>query len=1660
LTVSRREFLGLAGIAAATVPSVAKGLGSALLGRVEFALSSRRVAVRLAGRDRWVIDTRRFGGSPKLKVTRGEGRLRVELTGARYPGTAVPADMVCDFRKALAGWRMKIKFALGGSSREMPLGSFLAGAEPVRAKLRMAATGCQLSANSRLTLGGSAKAEFLPNWTLRLEGREIASLSGVGRGIASDAVTLALLDAGAPSLMQKPLPKRTLIVLDRGAHKWAVDLAPKKADRGRLVVKGSPFTAVEIEATEGNGSAPRRALLARGDEETDGLAFQPAPGLMGEEGGRFELGLRNARYAVAFDGGGEQAVLLADFHKEPSWLHTNGCSLRLGHAPDNSVFEMHSRKGRVQRLRCEPALLAFAAPLPDAIVEAAPSPEGTRIAFVADGTRLAQGTRPTLKRLPTPVLKKAPTTGPATTGAPPAASTPVGTPAGATRVPTLAVPKTPAAIKPPIGEVGIKPGIVGVLALSAPPVTVIRPDDLLCLTFEFINIKLQAGGTAGAMQLVRQATDKPAYIIVKFPPQNIVEQAFWEASDSQHPKPILPPLPPPIPPPPPDPSGDEASMIVPPVFAMMAQPSRLVFAVPMGTNSIDYSLQALLDWGKYTPSVSPNAAPPPAPPRLIGPAIERAPVLRKPLAPSGTLKKPSTLRIPGVPHFLGEDLTLPQVGAQLPVLVKPGGGTAAAGTAQPAGVKPSPQIIAPIAPGILLLVQKPSEPTPQITAIEAPYRLILSPHAGVGWAHSPTAVSSAPDENQPNRFELWHTRMGVRRQDGTVDEENDWYRTLRAIWTPDYVFDDQTKKPKLPGKPNEDQIHNNPSWPNYHPGAPNPDGFRMSLSRDDRCQIVWLTGDATIRKDFPERVVRANRFMLSALGAWMDTRYAYDLDAKGLMSTDTYGVSMDLLEWTHKAAMGRDSYVRVVYAGYLFPFGHRAALIKVTERKILHGTKYGPIAALRQRAFIVVREPVKTYRNTGLRDTRVNPPNLVDRQMPFTTIEITSLVTPSLDIPVSVDGDNTHCWYCFWANVGGQGYPFHVRATDTDTPGKVLDFKAPMIFVSRASLPGGGAGVYQNLDLLMKVKDNYDKSGRATSDMAGQKAAFADPRDLGDTRLEVQNMTFSAYIREAQPPEGTVGYVPIVAQAGVRIPAAEMLMKAGKVPQIAFAGPYVQGAANTGKVFAGLVDAVGFAFPSDKSGGLVTPDLSITGLSGSHGPIGGALDKFADSQFDPIDYFKNAMPKLLGTVSLASIIDAIFDQIKVPGLTHEVEQENGIPTGITVEFKWEPAIKPWPSKDDPFLGMTQPIFDHLDPGKADKHVTLIVHAKVHVSLKDGGSSQAMVEAKLSNFGLNLLPVSDDIPYFVKVTFKELKFIASDTQKPDVSCDLGDFRFGGPLKFIDTLRSIIPLDGFKDPPYLDVDTSGIKIGYTLEIPSVGVGVFSLTNLSIGAGVNIPWLGSGVTLRFEFCTKESPFCLSVSIFGGGGFFGCELGIDGLKLIEASFEFGGSFSFDIGVASGGAHIMAGVYFKLAGSEVTLEGYVRLGGNLSVLGLIRISIEFYMSIKYISTGNQVLGRAEVSIEIEILFFSFSVTLSVERRFAGSSSAWLPESTRLAMLTDSPEGYAELPKVLKPGARPGGVKPGLTKPSGGGTVVTEKQARVKDTVSADDWKEYCAAFG
>jgi hypothetical protein len=160
---------------------------------------------------------------------------------------------------------------------------------------------------------------------------------------------------------------------------------------------------------------------------------------------------------------------------------------------------------------------------------------------------------------------------------------------------------------------------------------------------------------------------------------------------------------------------------------------------------------------------------------------------------------------------------------------------------------------------------------------------------------------------------------------------------------------------------------------------------------------------------------------------------------------------------------------------------------------------------------------------------------------------------------------------------------------------------------------------------------------------------------------------------------------------------------------------------------------------------------------------------------------------------------------------------------------------------------------------------------------------------------------------------------------------------------------------------------------------------LRNISLGVGLRLSLGEAPLRFDFNFSSWEKPFELTVMCFGGRGGFRAALYSDGNREIEGFLEFGGSLAFDVVIASGGLYVMAGVYFKLNGNSTELAGYLRAGGTLSVLGLIHASVEFLLMVRYEDPGGSLYGIAKVTVSIDLFLFSFDVTITMEKRIAGS---------------------------------------------------------------------------
>jgi hypothetical protein len=148
----------------------------------------------------------------------------------------------------------------------------------------------------------------------------------------------------------------------------------------------------------------------------------------------------------------------------------------------------------------------------------------------------------------------------------------------------------------------------------------------------------------------------------------------------------------------------------------------------------------------------------------------------------------------------------------------------------------------------------------------------------------------------------------------------------------------------------------------------------------------------------------------------------------------------------------------------------------------------------------------------------------------------------------------------------------------------------------------------------------------------------------------------------------------------------------------------------------------------------------------------------------------------------------------------------------------------------------------------------------------------------------------------------------------------------------------------------------------------------------------------------------------LLGGGGFFAIGVSAQGVNEIEAALEFGAAIVIDLGVASGGVEIKAGVYFhwlevKPNPGSVELAGYVRIHGEMTVIAIVSVSLTFNLQLGYQKANGRAVtyGEATLTLEIEILMFSVEVSVKCRREFSGAEA-----DPRFIELVPTPQVWAE----------------------------------------------------
>ncbi|MFD3659952.1 hypothetical protein ACFWVF_05000 [Streptomyces sp. NPDC058659] len=691
--------------------------------------------------------------------------------------------------------------------------------------------------------------------------------------------------------------------------------------------------------------------------------------------------------------------------------------------------------------------------------------------------------------------------------------------------------------------------------------------------------------------------------------------------------------------------------------------------------------------------------------------------------------------------------------------------------------------------------------------------------------------------------------------------------------------------------------------------------------------------------------VTVDRLILSAFGAWFDA-----------------SASWPTLDWTHQTAMGRDYYVRVLTRGALFPFGHRAAFVEVTERRF--DRQHPAVAALRTTRTLIVTEPTRHY---GIGD---GAGKAYERAFPFQEVSVEPRQLTDLDAAVWLPGK------AFWPTRSGATVEFTVRAR---ADREVVDFRLPMLFVDDAAV-GTSHAASHDAEYARGPRSGVQRATGQPTREIGRRIALAmktATQPLEGAVQEVRSMSFGG--TGAALAANGVGFHPRVTRMEVALPAVRQLIGSSPTVPAEFSKAFLTATGGQRpEVLLALLEpkVIDFAASGARTGMVAAPNMAVTEISRLAGPIAGGpfpprpQDMFAEDA------------RLFGVISLRRIVSVITSR---PQITW-----SDVVGAPSAKLTWSEKLT---TEVEPFHPKTP---------------TSTVFLEV-LSEFVAGRPRLRTTGEVTDFTLEIPTRASAL---VVLSFKKVRFTGNSGETPSLTFELADARLAGKLNFVKTLAEKIPQEG-RGGPRVETSAVQIRATYTIAVPTLAMGVFTVQNLAIRTGLTLSLEQRPIEIDFAFATRERPFLVTVSGFGGGGYL--ELGVSagepdgGLQRFVGGIEFGASVAMNFGIAAGEVHVFGGVVFVKKGSTIEITGYLRIGGSVSVLGLIRVSVELTLSLTYDVERNELHGSARLVITVDLTFWSTSVTLECHKSFKGPSLAADPRDALTSVEARQPSEDAAL---------------------------------------------------
>ncbi len=529
-------------------------------------------------------------------------------------------------------------------------------------------------------------------------------------------------------------------------------------------------------------------------------------------------------------------------------------------------------------------------------------------------------------------------------------------------------------------------------------------------------------------------------------------------------------------------------------------------------------------------------------------------------------------------------------------------------------------------------VFSPSIPDPKdlnITALEIPYRLIISPMENSGCSHRVEPFGNNVGENGLC-FELWHT---------TLQPPDNQELSVRAIWTQDMGKSGSVVSNKLSLKPKE------------------------------RMDIVNLSNGFGIlfkqQQPVEPKPISVDKLKLTSLGGLLEAAGAWDAGIKA------EGEAINLVGWSSHSNLGREHFSVVTTSGVLLPTGHRANLMQIRKRTIERNYAVLELIA----THLLLSEQSVTYEPTHLQHN--------GRDWPFTSVKFTK--KQFLNIHATPSSVNTDAWSCEIDEYGNGEF----EATGVGLTGQLCKLNFSWLCFIQDSLSNlpGIEDVYNKSttkrppETLREIRMQDQHITYVEGE--GPNKAFTTESLILSCRpvtSDKSSVLFAPFISKAviEPPA-------ILLQSGnskEESLSSRALHTTRNNPTIEYYKPFLdQGDSLPGGVFASLLDStIKVISDADRLGGLVNFNTSITGFSHKLGPVSGLLykpssvlpDNIANGIFDPTEYFP-LDGKLLGAIALTDIIQQATMMASPKSIP---KFETSLHEGVVSEstFDWNPML--------------------------------------------------------------------------------------------------------------------------------------------------------------------------------------------------------------------------------------------------------------------------------------------------------------------------------------------------------------------------------------------------